>query len=198
MSAEVALRKFKPAPTPIELPEADAQLDRVNEMKDLGNKWFKLGDLERAKRRYRGAVTFADVAKNDNLQHASFAARTNLAQVALKEKDYHECIDQCQRVLAKEPTNVKALYRRGIAKMELEDYDMAKLDLQKALELTDQRKPIEASLRDCEKRRKKRKSLDQKKFGGLFEKLGGFASEDRSQPKTQLPLAPVPKSSPKY
>ena len=181
IEAKLTLVKFKPAPSTIEIPEAAERKERVAFLKDNGNKWFAQKKYDRAKRRYKSAIMFSDLAQLNDDENA-LSARTNLAQIALLEKDYAECKDLCSRVLEKSPENVKALYRRGLATMALEDYDAAYTDLKLALRIEPdpkKKRPIDKSLKDCATRRKKIKTLEKNKFENMFSKLQGFASDER-------------------
>ncbi|RRT46966.1 hypothetical protein B296_00039455, partial [Ensete ventricosum] len=59
----------------------------------------------------------------------------NNAACKLKLKDYKEAEKLCTKVLETESRNVKALYRRAQAYIQLADFDLAELDIKKALEI---------------------------------------------------------------
>merc|ERR1712217_758924 len=58
--------------------------------------------------------------------------RLNAAQGELKRSRWKEAIAFCNPVIAQEPNNVKALYRRGLARIELDDFKGAVDDLRHA------------------------------------------------------------------
>ncbi|KAG2313631.1 hypothetical protein Bca52824_025188 [Brassica carinata] len=64
------------------------------------------------------------------------ACNLNDAACKLKLKDYKQAEKLCTKVLELESTNVKDLYRRAQAYMELPDSDLAEFDLKKALPIT--------------------------------------------------------------
>ncbi|CAH8472709.1 unnamed protein product [Schistosoma rodhaini] len=64
----------------------------------------------------------------DKLQIPLFV---NLAQCQFKEKDYYAAIKSTTEALSRDPTNVKALYRRSKAYTETWDFDLAAEDLRK-------------------------------------------------------------------
>ncbi|KAL0878339.1 hypothetical protein Bca101_028045 [Brassica carinata] len=64
------------------------------------------------------------------------ACNLNDAACKLKLKDYKQAEKLCIKVLELESTNVKDLYRRAQAYMELPDSDLAEFDLKKALPIT--------------------------------------------------------------
>ena len=53
----------------------------------------------------------------------------NYSQCQLLLGNYYEVIEQCSQVLQREPDNVKALYRRGIANLKAWNPDEAEKDL---------------------------------------------------------------------
>uniref|UniRef100_A0A6V2N385 Uncharacterized protein n=1 Tax=Emiliania huxleyi TaxID=2903 RepID=A0A6V2N385_EMIHU len=61
--------------------------------------------------------------------------RLNLASSLLALRRWREARDACGRVLAADPRNVKALYRRAQARLELDDLTGAASDLATAISL---------------------------------------------------------------
>ena len=74
------------------------------------------------------------------------AAVNNTAMVQLKLLMYDGCIRSASEVLAADPANCKALYRRGAAQAAKGLVDEAKVDLRKALELEPANEAIVAQL----------------------------------------------------
>lgn len=59
----------------------------------------------------------------------------NNAVCKLKLKEYKEAAKLCSKVLEIDSKNVKALYRRAQAYIQLVDLDLAELDIKRALEI---------------------------------------------------------------
>lgn len=59
----------------------------------------------------------------------------NNAACKLKLKDYKEAKNLCSEVLEADANNVKALYRRAQAYINLVEFELAKKDIKKALEI---------------------------------------------------------------
>jgi len=75
--------------------------------------------------------------------------------------NYYEVIEQCSQVLQREPDNVKALYRRGIANIKAWNPDEAEKDLKRVAELDGTMKgTIQAELQKLEETRKKKNQSD--------------------------------------
>lgn len=51
--------------------------------------------------------------------------RLNIAQAYIKLNKNYDAIDNCNKVLKDDPSNMKALYRRGVALRKNEDFDKA-------------------------------------------------------------------------
>lgn len=59
----------------------------------------------------------------------------NNAACKLKLRDYKQAVKLCSKVLEIDSRNVKALYRRAQAYIQLADLDLAEFDIKKALEI---------------------------------------------------------------
>jgi len=59
----------------------------------------------------------------------------NLASCHVQKGNWEHAADVATSVLEKDPLNVKALYRRGISYIEIQEYEKARIDLDKLLEL---------------------------------------------------------------
>lgn len=59
----------------------------------------------------------------------------NIASCHLQYKNYCHAIEMCNKVLFVEPNNVKALFRRAVAYMEIQEFDQAKADLKQVQQL---------------------------------------------------------------
>ena len=59
----------------------------------------------------------------------------NNAACKLKLRDYKQAVKLCTKVLDADGKNVKALYRRAQAYIQLVDLDLAEMDIKKALEI---------------------------------------------------------------
>jgi len=123
--AEVTLVNFE-NPGSVMMMSADEELEKAAECKHLGNQRFKRGDYARALRRYKRALELLEYDEKRNFvgweaeQKAlqakeSVSVLNNLAMVQFKLGDYDESRKMCGRVLAAEPGNAKAKYRRAAA-----------------------------------------------------------------------------------
>ncbi|CAL5416868.1 unnamed protein product [Camellia sinensis] len=100
------------------------KVEAAGKKKEEGNALFKAGKYERASKRYEKAVKFVEydsTYSDDEKQQ--------------KLKDYKQAEKLCTKVLEIDGRNVKALYRRAQAYIQLVDLDLAEIDIKKALEI---------------------------------------------------------------
>ena len=117
------------------------------------------------------------------------ACALNVAACSLKLKDNRKCVKYCTGVLKECPSNVKALFRRGSAYVEMGEWEQAKRDLHKAKELVtaagagaadkcDNRElnALMKALRLLKHKKQEAKAKEKAAFGG-FGKSGLFDAE---------------------
>ncbi|KAK9087975.1 hypothetical protein Syun_030369 [Stephania yunnanensis] len=119
----------------------EEKIEAARKKKEEGNALFKVGKYSRASKRYEKAVKFIEYdssfGEEEKKQAKTLKAACNLNNAAckLKLKDYKQTEKLCTKVLEIESTNVKALYRRAQAYIQLADLDLAEIDIKKALEI---------------------------------------------------------------
>ena len=132
------------------------KLEEAGRLKEKGNEFFKEAEYSASAKEYLEAMqvlwTAADELSKlltsttvtpEEAVHLSrvqvdvdslrVSLLLNQALVALKTEDFLAVIVHCSQVLAFQPANVKALFRRGVAKVRLGRTDEAKEDLQKVV-----------------------------------------------------------------
>ena len=110
--------------------------------KDDGNAFFEAKQGEKAIGKYELAAKFLEgnadglaADKKVTNSKALQAAYTNVAQAYLTTSKWDNVIDRCDKCLAIDGNNLKALFRRGCASSALRNWDEARSNLQKVLEL---------------------------------------------------------------
>ncbi|KAF4395212.1 hypothetical protein F8388_001599, partial [Cannabis sativa] len=117
------------------------KIEAAGKKKEEGNALFKGGKYERASKRYEKAVSFVKYDSSfsdEEKQQAKVLKMTcnlNNAACKLKLKDYKQAEKLCTKVLDLDSKNVKALYRRAQAYIQLVDLDLVEIDIKKALEI---------------------------------------------------------------
>ena len=147
-------------------------LTMVGQMKAEGNELMKAGFLTQAQYVYSDATERAKLQLQDrlfitaegqpvirhplqvSLQEECVRVSNNLGLCLLKQKDWDHAELFCTVALDMDPDNVKALYRRAQANIELGKHDEAERDLQHASKLDPEEKGVARLLALCEKKRR--------------------------------------------
>lgn len=104
-------------------------------LKEKGNKAFKLGNLEQARKFYKKAIDTTVDEDEFNVKDLHISLNSNMMAVLLKLKDYIKVVAYGKKLIQLDPSNIKGWYRRGLANLELNNLEDAKNDLLKAHEL---------------------------------------------------------------
>lgn len=185
--AEVELVDFVNEKESWEL-KGDEQLHASDKYREQGNELFKAGDLARAVRRYQTALKAveSEYELKEDAQKAlgktkKVLANSNLAAVYLKQGNFKEAAESAGKAIELDSSNVKALFRRGSAFVELGDFDAARKDLKKVLELEPSNAAAAAALRTIAQRSAAQRESDKKRYGGMFEKLAKMEEHDKKK-----------------
>ncbi|TKY66190.1 Peptidyl-prolyl cis-trans isomerase FKBP62 [Spatholobus suberectus] len=158
------------------------KLEAAGKKKEEGNVLFKAGKYARASKRYEKAVkcieydsSFGEEEKKQ-AKTLKVACNLNNAACKLKLKDYKEAEKLCTKVLDLESTNVKALYRRAQAYMQLADLDLAEFDIKKALEIDPNNRDVKLEYRTLKEKVKENNRKEAKFYGNMINKLTNIGS----------------------
>jgi tetratricopeptide (TPR) repeat protein len=124
--------------------EQPVAFEPSNELKEKGNAALRNGQVEEAIRLYTLAI---------NNDPKSCTLRNNRAMAYLKLERWELAEKDASLVLEAEPTNIKALYRRGFARMMQRTLDcllQARIDFLSILALEPQNELVQKELRNCE------------------------------------------------
>jgi cyclophilin family peptidyl-prolyl cis-trans isomerase len=130
------------------------------QLKTLGNDFLKTGALEDAYRSYGEAIalmTSPDFNRRTerDVKEVYVPLYLNQALCCLKRNLIGEAIECCNSVLEVDPRNVKALFRRGSARLENHQIGAAKRDLLFALSVEPSNKEIQEKLENVKIAEKK-------------------------------------------
>eukprot|EP00754_Rhynchopus_humris_P048491 Rhum_TRINITY_DN7820_c0_g1::Rhum_TRINITY_DN7820_c0_g1_i1::g.24822::m.24822 len=103
-----------------------------------GNQTGSLKEFAEALKMYRKAYEAAPADGGEEAVAFTCLAKNNCAQICLKWDRFTDCRAVCADILSKDPSNIKALYRRGVAAKKLGPNNLAMLnesatDLEKAV-----------------------------------------------------------------
>ncbi|XP_028759704.1 70 kDa peptidyl-prolyl isomerase isoform X2 [Neltuma alba] len=126
------------------------KIDAAGRKKEEGNVYFKAGKYDRASKRYKKAMS---------------------AACMLKLKDYKEAVKLCTKVLELDSGNVKALYRRAQAYIQLVDLDLAEMDIKKALEIEPDNRDLKVEYKILKEKVREYNKKDAQFYGSMFAKM---------------------------
>lgn len=174
---DICMHEVQNPPLPGELQDLQSCLEFVEHRKVQGNGHLANGDaasLARATRRYEeGIAALAGLKEAPASAAALLAAlRRNLALAHLRRGRWADAESVCSAVL-KEGLDSKAFFRRGAARLGLEDFDGAVEDLREALGLASEAEvpTVRRELAKAQARRKEWQQGQRKAFQGVFDKM---------------------------
>ncbi|ELW69499.1 Peptidyl-prolyl cis-trans isomerase FKBP5 [Tupaia chinensis] len=103
------------------------------------------------------------------------AAFLNLAMCYLKLREYTKAVECCDKALGLDSANEKGLYRRGEAQLLMNEFESAKGDFEKVLEVNPQNKAARLQISVCQKKAKEHNERDRRTYANMFKK---FAEQD--------------------
>ncbi|PON33449.1 Peptidyl-prolyl cis-trans isomerase, FKBP-type [Parasponia andersonii] len=170
------------------------KIEAARKKKEEGNALFKAGKYERASRRYEKAVKFIEYDSSfgdEEKQQAKVLKITcnlNSAACKLKLKDYKQAEKLCTKVLELDNRNVKALYRRAQAYIQLVDLDLAEMDIKKALEIDPNNRDVKLEYKVLKEKVRECNKKDAQFYSSIFAKMNKF---EQNAAAKQEPPAPM-------
>ncbi|KAF8016238.1 hypothetical protein BT93_H1674 [Corymbia citriodora subsp. variegata] len=153
------------------------KIEAAARKKEEGNAAFKAGKYARASRRYEKAVRFIEYdssfSDEEKQQAKTLKITCNLNNAAckLKLKDFKEAEKLCTKVLEADGRNVKALYRRAQAYIQLVDLDLAEQDIKKALEIDPNNRDVKLEYKTLREKVREYNKKDAQFYGNMFAKM---------------------------
>ncbi|CAH1431957.1 unnamed protein product [Lactuca virosa] len=170
------------------------KIEAAGKKKEEGNMLFKAGKYEKASKRYEKGVKYIDYdasfSEEEKKQAKVLKVSCNLNNAAckLKMKEYKEAEKLCTKVLEMESRNVKALYRRAQAYINVGDLDLAEIDIKKALEIEPENRDVKMEYKVLKEKMREYNKKDAKFYGNMFAKLSGADSKKKMAPKEVAPM----------
>ncbi|KAF6158553.1 hypothetical protein GIB67_040067 [Kingdonia uniflora] len=152
----------------------EERIKGADAMKMEGNAFFKDEKLEEAMQQYEMAISLLEkdwvrmLIDRDWALAVKNPCHLNMAACLLKLKRYEKAIAHCGIVLAEDKNNVKALFRRGKANVELGHIDAAREDFLKARKHAPEDKAIAKELHSLAEHDKTVYQKQKELFKGIF------------------------------
>ncbi|RDD47487.1 Tetratricopeptide repeat protein 9A [Trichoplax sp. H2] len=168
----------------------------ANDHKDTGNDAFKNGDFTSAIRSYHHALlcvkgilsksTMKELGMlvgdnaaqhranskeeqiKEEAQSIKLSLHNNLAVCLIKQNKWERAISHCDEALMLESNNCKAIYRRGLAYLEIGNIDKAGKDLRKASALQPHDHNIQKALSRLGNKEKVGEQVERRMYAAMF------------------------------
>ena len=178
LTFDVELLKFGPKkkePWEMTAEEKEAEAEKL---KEAGTQAFKEKDFVTALSNYEAACEM--VNEVDSLQHVLLSCKANCALMSINLQDYASAVAFATDVLKIDPHNVKALYRRALARNHLGMAEEALSDLNAALAIDPDNKPAKNELVKSKKLLQEAKKKTKAAYGNFFSKMSVY--DDKEAP----------------
>ena len=132
----------------------EERMSAAKKKKEDGTTEFTGGNLTTAAELYIAAAELVDDGDSlpDEERDMYVKCMSNAAMCHVKEKSWPDVINCCNRVFDKDPesakTNIKVLYRRGLAKMSMGELKDAKKDLMAAYAIDNKNKDVRKAIQE--------------------------------------------------
>jgi peptidylprolyl isomerase len=160
---------------------SDERLVVANRLKTQGTELFQKESFKEAADKYEDAASYAvdeDFSGNDIPEEEERALYiscwSNAAMCHIKLKTWPEAILACNKVLeisSESKTNIKALYRRGLARLHCGMFPESKQDLMAAYSVDKTNKDVRKALATLKEKQAEAKKKEKAAFGGMFSKV---------------------------
>uniref|UniRef100_A0A8C6JWK8 peptidylprolyl isomerase n=2 Tax=Melopsittacus undulatus TaxID=13146 RepID=A0A8C6JWK8_MELUD len=173
---EVKLKSFEKAKESWEM-NTDEKLEQSCIVKERGTQYFKEGKYKRAALQYKKIVSWLEhesgLSDEEDTKAKSLrlAAHLNLAMCHLKLKEYSPALENCNKALELDSNNEKGLFRRGEAHLAVNDFDLARGDFQKVIQLYPSNKAAKVQLVTCQQKIREQHEKEKKMYANMFQRL---------------------------
>jgi len=174
---EVELLNFKEKEKEMWELTPEEKLAKAKSIKDEATGLFKEKRFAEAAELYDSVSQYLeneDGAMDEEVEKVFVSSLSNASMCHIKSANYASAIQSAGKVLKEEEGNVKCLFRRGTARMELGLLEEAKVDLMGAYKAEPNDKAIRKALAELKDRKKKAKAKEKATFGGLFGKVSMY------------------------
>lgn len=122
----------------------DEKIEEATRRREIGVNFIKAGNIKKARKTFDKTVSFFEMgnptqADKEKSRDAHRSALLNLALTQQKLERWKDLLTTADKILVGEPYNLKAIYRKGVALLHLEEFEPARDLLKGALgQITDE------------------------------------------------------------
>uniref|UniRef100_A0A8C4XBR6 peptidylprolyl isomerase n=1 Tax=Erpetoichthys calabaricus TaxID=27687 RepID=A0A8C4XBR6_ERPCA len=149
--------------------------------KQKGTQYFKAGKYIQAVIQYQKIVPCLEIEENHSEEHQAsvkalvLSSLLNLAMCHLRLQEYSHAVEKCNKVIEVDNSNEKALYRRGKAWLQMNEFYLAKSDFERVLEINTENKAAQAQISICLQKIREHHEREKQTYANMFQK---FADQD--------------------
>lgn len=184
---KIRLTKFEKAKESWEMNTGE-KLEQSVIIKEKGTQYFKVGKYKQAVVQYKRIVSWLEHESNlvgedeEKAKALRLAAHLNLAMCYLKLQEPSPALENCDKALELDANNEKALFRRGEALFVMKEFDLAREDFQRVIQLYPSNKAAKSQVQQCQKHIKEQHEKDKRLYANMFQK---FAERDAKKEAEQ-------------
>jgi len=156
----------------------DEKVAEATTLKEAGTLLFKEGKFLNAVQKYDEACEYIEHEKS--AVSLLLTCRLNESQAFINMGDYSTACSKATAVIKLDPNNVKALYRRGLARNHLGLAEEALEDLNRAVSLEPDNKQVKAEIAKAKKIIQDAKKKAKAAYGNMFSKVSMY--DDKEAP----------------
>lgn len=177
---KIKLSAFEKAKESWEMNTAE-KIEQSGIVKEKGTQYFKEGKYKQASVQYKRIVSWLEhesglsAEDEKKAKVLQLAAHLNLAMCFLKLQEPNQALENCDKALEMDAANEKALFRRGEALFGMKEFDRARDDFQRVVQLYPSNKAAKSQVALCQKRIKEQHEKDKRIYANMFQK---FAERD--------------------
>ncbi|KAK3549007.1 hypothetical protein QTP70_025087 [Hemibagrus guttatus] len=185
---KIALTQFEKAKESWEMNSSE-KLEQGVIVKEKGTQYFKDGKYKQAIVQYKRIVSWLEHESSlegedeEKAKVLRLAAHLNLAMCYLKLQEPSPAFENCDKALELDANNEKALFRRGEALFVMKEFDRARGDFQRVVQLYPTNKAAKNQVLLCQKYLKEQHEKDKRLYANMFQK---FAERDAKKEAEQV------------
>lgn len=191
---DIHLKSFERAKESWQL-DGEQKLEQAKLFKDKGTLFFKDGKYDMASNKYNKIIEMLEHeislkdGKEAERKALLQAGRLNLSMCCLKQSQWIEARNLCDKVLEENTEAAKAYFRRGEALFNLNDHHLAKQDFVKVLELDPENKAAKNKVTLCQHQIKAQRDKEKRTFANMFDRFAQIdAKKEENARQNQKPL----------
>ncbi|GLT95653.1 hypothetical protein SLE2022_133210 [Rubroshorea leprosula] len=157
--------------------DTNEKIEACERKKHDGNLLFKAGKFWRASKKYEKAANFVEFGHSFTDEEKCIAkdlrisCNLNNAACKLKLGEYHEATRLCSKVLEVDPLNVKALFRRSQAYLNLSELEKAEVDIKRALTLDPSNRELKLECKEIKDKQKEYGKYQAEMYSGMISRM---------------------------